>query len=40
MGAQVNGRLYNIAAWATAIVVTALSLLYILMTIFPGFARL
>jgi NRAMP (natural resistance-associated macrophage protein)-like metal ion transporter len=40
MGAQVNGRLYNIAAWATAIIVTALSLLYILMTIFPGFARL
>jgi NRAMP (natural resistance-associated macrophage protein)-like metal ion transporter len=40
MGAQVNGRLYNVAAWATAIIVTALSLLYILMTIFPGLARL
>ncbi|HEV2835037.1 MAG TPA: Nramp family divalent metal transporter [Pyrinomonadaceae bacterium] len=40
MGAQVNGPLYNVAAWATAVIVTALSLLYILMTIFPGLARL
>jgi NRAMP (natural resistance-associated macrophage protein)-like metal ion transporter len=30
MGTHVNGPLYNIAAWLTAIVVTALSLLYIL----------
>jgi NRAMP (natural resistance-associated macrophage protein)-like metal ion transporter len=40
MGTQVNGPLYNVAAWLTAIVVTALSVLYILMTIFPGFVRL
>ena len=40
MGAQVNGPLYNVAAWLTAIVVTALSLLFILMSIFPGLARL
>ncbi len=40
MGSQVNGPLYNVAAWLTAIVVTALSLLYILMTIFPGLVRL
>jgi len=40
MGAQVNGPLYNVAAWATAIIVTALSLLFILMSIFPGLARL
>ncbi len=33
MGRHVNGRLYNIAAWLTAIVVTALSLLYIISTI-------
>lgn len=35
MGDQVNGPLYNIAAWATAIIVTALSLLLILTTLFP-----
>ena len=40
MGAQVNGPVYNVAAWLTAIVVTALSVLYILMTIFPGIVRL
>jgi NRAMP (natural resistance-associated macrophage protein)-like metal ion transporter len=40
MGAHVNGPVYNLAAWLTAIVVTALSVLYILMTIFPGFVRL
>jgi NRAMP (natural resistance-associated macrophage protein)-like metal ion transporter len=40
MGAHVNGPLYNIAAWLTAIIVTALSVLYILMTIFPGLVRL
>jgi NRAMP (natural resistance-associated macrophage protein)-like metal ion transporter len=38
MGAHVNGPIYNVAAWLTAIVVTLLSLLYILMTIFPGLA--
>jgi len=36
MGAHVNGPLYNIAAWVTTIVVTALSLAYLLITIFPG----
>jgi NRAMP (natural resistance-associated macrophage protein)-like metal ion transporter len=40
MGTHVNGPVYNLAAWLTAIVVTALSVLYILMTIFPGFVRL
>src|SRR6185295_15523525 len=36
MGAYVNGRLYNLAAWLTVIIVTALSLLLILATVFPG----
>ena len=36
MGRYVNGPIYNIAAWLTAIVVTILSLLYISITIFPG----
>ena len=35
MGRYVNGPLYNFAAWLTAIVVTILSLLYILITLFP-----
>ena len=35
MGARVNGPLYNIAAWLTVVVVTLLSLLLILVTIFP-----
>ena len=35
MGAHVNGPLYNIAAWLTAILVTILSLLFILITVFP-----
>lgn len=35
MGANVNGTLYNIAAWLTVIVVTSLSLLLILVTAFP-----
>jgi NRAMP (natural resistance-associated macrophage protein)-like metal ion transporter len=39
MGAHVNGPLYNVAAWLTAIIVTALSILYIVMTIFPGLVR-
>jgi len=38
MGAHKNGRLYNFAAWATAILVTALSVLYIVITLFPGIA--
>lgn len=39
MGRHVNGPLYNIAAWLTALVVTALSLLYILITLFPSLTR-
>ncbi|HEU4930780.1 MAG TPA: Nramp family divalent metal transporter [Pyrinomonadaceae bacterium] len=35
MGKHVNGPIYNIAAWLTAILVTILSLLYILITLFP-----
>jgi NRAMP (natural resistance-associated macrophage protein)-like metal ion transporter len=35
MGAYVNGPLYNVAAWLTAIVVTILSLLFILISVFP-----
>ena len=40
MGGYVNGRLYNLAAWITAVVVTALSVLYILITLFPGLGSL
>jgi len=36
MGRYVNGPLLNIAAWLTAIVVTILSLLFILISLFPG----
>jgi len=36
MGAHVNGRLYNFAAWLTTIIVSALSILLILVTLFPG----
>ena len=39
MGRHVNGPLYNLFAWATAIVVTAVSLLYILVTLFPNLMR-
>lgn len=39
MGRYVNGPLYNVAAWLTAIVVTLLSLLYILSTLFPSLLR-
>lgn len=35
MGRYVNGPVYNLFAWLTAIVVTILSLLYILITVFP-----
>jgi NRAMP (natural resistance-associated macrophage protein)-like metal ion transporter len=35
MGTRVNGPLYNIAAWLTVLVVTLLSLLFIMVTIFP-----
>jgi NRAMP (natural resistance-associated macrophage protein)-like metal ion transporter len=36
MGEYVNGRLYNIVAWLTTIVVSALSLLLIISTFFPS----
>src|SRR5919205_3929614 len=36
MGRHVNGSLYNIAAWLTAILVTILSLLFILISLFPA----
>jgi Mn2+/Fe2+ NRAMP family transporter len=39
MGTRVNGPIYNIAAWLTALVVTALSFLYLLVTLFPGLLR-
>jgi Mn2+/Fe2+ NRAMP family transporter len=39
MGAHVNGPLYNIGAWLTAVVVTSLSLLLILATLFPNLMR-
>lgn len=39
MGSHVNGPLYNIAAWLTAILVTILSVLFIVISIFPGIAR-
>ena len=39
MGAHVNGPLYNLGAWLTAIIVTALSLLYIFVTFFPHVLR-
>ena len=35
MGVHVNRPLYNIAAWLTAILVTILSLLYIVISLFP-----
>ncbi len=36
MGAYVNGRVYNLGAWLTAIIVTSLSLLLVLVTLFPN----
>ncbi|MGH9904010.1 MAG: Nramp family divalent metal transporter [Pyrinomonadaceae bacterium] len=39
MGAHVNGPLFNICAWLTVIIVTVLSLMLILLTIFPGLFR-
>lgn len=35
MGAQVNGPLYNLAAWLTTIIVSGLSLLFIAASVFP-----
>jgi Mn2+/Fe2+ NRAMP family transporter len=36
MGTYVNGPLYNLLAWITTILVTALSLLFILTSLFPN----
>jgi len=36
MGKHVNGLVYNIAAWLTTIIVCALSLLFIAITLVPG----
>ena len=36
MGPHVNGPLYNLAAWLTAIIVSALSVLLIVTTLFPN----
>jgi Mn2+/Fe2+ NRAMP family transporter len=36
MGRYVNGRIYNVIAWTTTIVMTVLTLLIILSTIFPA----
>jgi hypothetical protein len=38
MGAYVNGRLYNAAAWLIVAAVSALSLLLVATTLFPGIA--
>ncbi len=40
MGAHVNGPLYNIAAWLTAILVTILSLTFILITFYPQITQI
>jgi NRAMP (natural resistance-associated macrophage protein)-like metal ion transporter len=39
MGPHINGTFYNVGAWLTAILVTGLSLLYILVTLFPNLLR-
>ena len=39
MGRRVNSPLYNVAAWLTTIIVTLLSLLYLLVSLFPNFLR-
>jgi len=39
MGSRVNGPLYNFAAWLTVIIVTGLSLLYILVSFFPNLLK-
>lgn len=36
MGTHVNGPFYNLAAWLTAIIVSALSILLIVVTLFPN----
>jgi NRAMP (natural resistance-associated macrophage protein)-like metal ion transporter len=39
MGSHVNGPIYNAAAWLTAIVVTILSVFFILISLFPNLLR-
>ena len=39
MGEHVNGPAYNLGAWLTAIIVTLLSLLFLLATLFPKLLR-
>jgi NRAMP (natural resistance-associated macrophage protein)-like metal ion transporter len=39
MGSHVNGTLYNLLAWLTVIIVTVLSLLYILVSFFPNLLK-
>lgn len=39
MGTHVNGPLYNLGAWLTAVIVTLLSLLFILVSLFPNLLR-
>lgn len=36
MGTRTNGPLYNVLAWLTALIVSALSLFFIITKIFPG----
>jgi NRAMP (natural resistance-associated macrophage protein)-like metal ion transporter len=36
MGSHVNGPIYNLAAWATTIIVSALSILFIVSSLFPN----
>lgn len=40
MGPYANGPIYNLGAWTTAIIVTAVSLLFALTTLFPKLLRL
>ena len=40
MGAYINGPIYNLAAWLTTIVVTLLSLLFIVVTLLPSVLHL
>lgn len=39
MGEHVNGRLHNVGAWLTAVIITLLSLVFVLNSLFPGAFR-
>lgn len=39
MGTHINGPVYNLGAWLTAIIVTLLSILFILVSLFPNLLR-